>query len=90
MAMIGESPYLILDEPSAGLDPISRKRMFSYFKSFDQKQAVIIITQRIDEAESISDKIAIMVNGSFKDMGTPSYLKSTYGYGYRLRLDLSN
>lgn len=37
MAMTTDSPYLIFDEPSAGLDPVSRKRMFSYFKSHENK-----------------------------------------------------
>ena len=49
-----------------------------------------MITQRIDEAESICDSIALMINGEIQDMGDPTYLKAKHGDGYILKVDLFN
>lgn len=48
-----------MDEASNGVDPISRKNLYTYLKTLKNTSAVII-THRIDEAEKICDKIAIM------------------------------
>eukprot|EP00347_Sterkiella_histriomuscorum_P008930 403343198 len=87
VAMMGDPQIYMLDECSAGMDPISRKRLFNYLRKVDQ-QTVILITQRIDEAEDICDNIAMMVNGKFKDYGSPGYLKSRHGKGYQIKIEL--
>jgi ABC-type multidrug transport system ATPase subunit len=48
-----------MDEASNGVDPISRKNLYTYLKTFKDTSS-LIITHRIDEAEKICDKIAIM------------------------------
>ena len=51
---------------------------------------MVLITQRIDEAELICDTIAMMDEGRFEDVGTPNYLKDKYGHGYILSIDLKS
>ena len=51
-----------MDEPCNGFDPISRKNFYYYLSTLKDK-TIVLTTQRIDEAENICDKIAIMVNG---------------------------
>ena len=46
--------------------------------------SVHITTHRMNEAEHLYDKIAIMINGKFVVYGTPSYLKTRYGQGYSI------
>ena len=51
-----------LDEPSTGVDPVSRKHLFSMIKQLSES-SVLMTTHRMDEAERLCDYIAIMVNG---------------------------
>ena len=53
-------------------------------------QTILIITQRIEEAENICDNIALMFDGRLKDYGSPAILKSRHGIGYQLKIQLLN
>jgi len=71
----------LLDEPTTGVDPVSRRSLFSVLKVL-KNSSVILSTHRMDEAEQLCDNLAIMVNGYFTCYGSPSYLMETYGQGY--------
>jgi ATP-binding cassette, subfamily A (ABC1), member 3 len=75
-----------LDEPTTGVDPVSRRSLFKMLKQLPQC-SLILTTHRMDEAEALCDNIAIMINGRFVVFGSPSHLKSTYGLGYSLTLN---
>jgi ABC-type multidrug transport system ATPase subunit len=62
-----------LDEPTTGVDPISRKALFNMVKQLNDS-AVVLTTHRMDEATQLCDKIAIMINGRFVCYGTPNQL----------------
>lgn len=47
-----------------------------------KRASVLLTTHRMDEAEQLCDKIAIMINGRFVVYGSPNYLKTKYGHGY--------
>jgi ATP-binding cassette, subfamily A (ABC1), member 3 len=70
-----------LDEPTTGVDPVSRRSLFHLIKRL-RNSAVVLTTHRMDEAESLCDQIAIMINGRIVVYGTPGYLMHTYGQGY--------
>jgi len=74
-----------LDEPTTGVDPVSRRSLFKMLKGLGQS-AMILTTHRMDEAESLCDTIAIMINGRFVCYGSPGHLKSAYGQGYSIEL----
>ena len=65
---------LILDEAFNCIDPIVRQRIYKYLKSL-KNTSVLMITQRVDEAEKNCDTIAIMADGSIKAIDEPSILK---------------
>jgi ABC-2 type transport system ATP-binding protein len=67
-----------MDEVSNGVDPISRKNLYTYLKSLKNASS-LLITHRIDEAEKICDRIAIMDQGKFIDFDEPTSLKDKYG-----------
>lgn len=48
--------------------------------------SVLLTTHRMDEAEQLCDKIAIMINGRFVVFGSPNYLKNQYGHGYTISI----
>lgn len=81
MSLVGCPTIEFLDEPTTGVDPVSRRSLFNMLKSLDES-ALILTTHRMDEAESLCDNIAIMINGRFVCYGTSGHLKSAYGKGY--------
>ena len=68
------SPHVeFLDEPTTGVDPVSRRSLFKLIKRL-KDTSIVLTTHRMDEAEQLCDKIAIMINGSIVVYGTPTYL----------------
>jgi ABC-type multidrug transport system ATPase subunit len=72
-----------MDEASNGVDPISRKNLYTYLKGV-KGMSTLLITHRIDEAEKICDKLAIMGGGRFLDFDSPANLKERHGLVYML------
>jgi ATP-binding cassette subfamily A (ABC1) protein 3 len=74
MAIIGNPPIILLDEPSAGMDPEARRFMWSVVANISQRDknsAVILTTHSMEEAEALSTKMGIMVRGGiFKCFGS--------------------
>lgn len=83
MSLIGCPKLEFLDEPTTGVDPVSRRSLFKLLKQLENS-SMILTTHRMDEAESLCDKIVIMINGRFVCYGSPGYLKSHYGQGYTI------
>ena len=65
MALIGNTSIILLDEPSAGMDPEAKRFMWQVVKisQRDKKSTVILTTHSMEEAEALSTKIGIMVRG---------------------------
>lgn len=78
MSLVGCPKLDFLDEPTTGVDPVSRRSLFKLLKQLEDA-SMILTTHRMDEAESLCDKIVIMINGRFVCYGSPGYLKSYYG-----------
>ena len=76
---------LFLDEPTTGVDPVSRRSLNRMVKKM-KNASVLLTTHRMDEAEQLCDKIAIMINGRFVVFGSPNYLKNQYGHGYTVSI----
>ena len=79
MAMIGRPKVLFIDEASAGVDPASRRIMWKGIRSEGIDSAVINTTHAMEEAESLSSKLGIMVDRKFSCFGTLQHIKTTYG-----------
>ena len=75
-AIIHNPKVLFLDEPTSGIDPISRRNFWDLIYSFaEEKITIFVTTHYMDEAE-YCDKIALMGNGLIKAIGTPEELKT--------------
>lgn len=70
MALIGQPKVMYIDEASAGVDPANRRNMWKTIKDQGSKSAVVITTHAMEEAESLANKIGIMVDGKFKCLGS--------------------
>ncbi|KAM9165595.1 ATP-binding cassette sub-family A member 13 [Pangshura tecta] len=86
ISFIGNSKTVVLDEPTSGVDPCSRRRIWDILLKYRAGCTLIFTTHHLDEAEVLSDRIAILQHGQLRCCGPPSYLKETYGQGYSLTL----
>ncbi|MEN8077588.1 ABC transporter A family member [Clostridioides difficile] len=74
MALISEPKILFLDEPTLGLDVLARRELWNIIKMLKGKVTIILTTHYLEEAEALSDRIGIMLNGSLKAIGTAKEL----------------
>ena len=91
IAQIGDPKIIYLDEPSCGMDPEARRFMWDVIAKvgIKSKQASIILTTHsMEEAEALSQKVAIMVEGVIKCIGAPQALKEKYGNGIEIECQL--
>ena len=86
IACIGDPQIVFMDEPTTGMDPVSRQSVWKLIQELRQNRIVILTTHSMEEADYLSDRIAVIVDGQFKCIGTPLYLKNTYGDGYRVSM----
>lgn len=104
LAMIGNPPIIILDEPSTGMDPEARHDMWDVIRelskspdkdSKDSKiknetsgKVIIFSTHSMEEAEALSKRIAIIVEGELKCIGSKQELKKKFGKGFEIDVKL--
>ncbi len=79
MALIGEPRILFLDEPTLGLDVIARSELWDIIRSLKGKITIILTTHYMEEAEALSDRIAIMKGGKLLVVGNAEELKELSG-----------
>lgn len=70
MAMITQPKVLFLDEPTLGLDVLARRELHSFVESLKGKITVVLTTHYLEEAQSLADRIAVMVDGRIREVGT--------------------
>lgn len=92
LALVHEPEIVVLDEPSEGLDPQSRRVLWNYIRSLrdDDGKTVILTTHLMDEADRLSDRIAIIDHGKLLRLDTPSNLKKETGEGDVIEMKISN
>ncbi|KAI2660814.1 Glucosylceramide transporter ABCA12 [Labeo rohita] len=86
IAFIGGSRLVVLDEPTTGVDPCSRRSIWDIVLQHKQERTIILSTHHLDEAEVLSDRIAFLERGGLKCCGSPFYLKDKLAKGYNLTL----
>ncbi|XP_007498284.2 phospholipid-transporting ATPase ABCA3-like isoform X1 [Monodelphis domestica] len=84
IALIGDSKVVILDEPTSGMDPFSRRTIWNLIEEFKRDHTILLTTHYMDEADMLGDRIAIMANGTLQCCGSSLFLKHRYGAGYHM------
>ncbi|MBQ7335260.1 MAG: ABC transporter ATP-binding protein [Clostridia bacterium] len=75
MALVGEPQILFLDEPTLGLDIVARRELWRFIESLKGKMTILLTTHYLEEAEALSDRIAVMSQGQLCAVGTAEELK---------------
>lgn len=90
MALTGSPKVVLLDEPSTGLDPASRRDIWKIINNSvkNHNRCILLTTHAMEEAESLCDRIGIMKKGRLCCIGTISRLKELYGSGYRVSISV--
>ncbi len=86
MAIVHEPEIVVFDEPEAGLDPQSRIMVRDFIQQTSEERTVIFTTHNMDEAERVSDRVAIIDRGKLLQLDTPEHLKKSIGKGDVLEL----
>ncbi|KAF0040248.1 hypothetical protein F2P81_008483 [Scophthalmus maximus] len=86
LAFVGGSKVVILDEPTAGVDPYARRGIWDLLLQYRQGRTIILSTHHMDEADILGDRIAIISHGKLCCVGSSLYLKNQLGTGYYLTL----
>ena len=83
MTLVGEPSVIFLDEPTNGLDPRSRRTMWEIVRELASAGVTILLTtQYLDEADQLSDRIAVLDQGTIVAEGTPAELKGRIPGGH--------
>ena len=79
VALLHETKLIFLDEPTGGVDPVTRRRFWDMiYQAADRGVTVFVTTHYMDEAE-YCDRVSIMVDGRIAALDTPEELKKSFG-----------
>ncbi|XP_055994396.1 ATP-binding cassette sub-family A member 13 [Sorex fumeus] len=90
LALLGKPDLLLLDEPSSGMDPCSKRYLWkTIMKEVREGCAAVLTSHSMEECEALCTRLAIMINGSFRCLGSPQHIKNRFGDGFIVRVWLS-
>lgn len=85
VALVGDPPVVFLDEPTTGMDPGARRFLWNSLLAIVQEgRSVVLTSHSMEECEALCTRLAIMVNGRFRCLGSPQHLKDRFGAGHML------
>ena len=92
IALTGCPPLTVLDEPTTGLDPITRRDVWDLLAQLQQKDenACVISTHSMEEADTLCNRIAIISRGELRVSGTQEELKRQFGTGFTVTLTVTD
>ncbi|XP_070068185.1 phospholipid-transporting ATPase ABCA3-like [Drosophila takahashii] len=89
IALIGSPSVIYLDEPTSGMDPAARRQLWNVVSRIRESGKSIVLTSHsMEECEALCTRLAIMVNGEFKCLGSTQHLKNKFSKGLILKIKL--
>lgn len=87
LALVGDPAVVFLDEPTTGMDPSARRFLWNSLLSVVREgRSVVLTSHSMEECEALCTRLAIMVNGRFRCLGSSQHLKGRFGAGHTLTL----
>ena len=88
LCFLGPAKIILLDEPTASLDPVARKHVHEMITTFKGQKTFMLCTHLLSEAETLCDEISIMIKGNVYTCGSPQYLAAKFGTEFKIDLQL--
>ncbi|KAG5189430.1 P-loop containing nucleoside triphosphate hydrolase protein [Tribonema minus] len=89
IALTGQPAVALLDEPSCGMDPVSKRRMWNVIaglRSSGRTRSIVLTTHSMEECEALCTRVGIMRDGQLRCLGSCQHLKSRFGGSYSIEL----
>jgi ABC-2 type transport system ATP-binding protein len=86
LVISSNAKIIFLDEPTTGLDPISRRELWSILSELKKEHLIILTTHYLEEAEELSDYIIILNKGKLVKAGTINDIRTAIGYPYAIKI----
>ncbi|NLK25525.1 MAG: ABC transporter ATP-binding protein [Euryarchaeota archaeon] len=86
MVIAADADFIFLDEPTTGLDPISRQDIWTLLTELGEKRFLFLTTHYLEEAEMIADRVGILDDGTLLALGNMDELRMQLGYQYSVRI----
>jgi ATP-binding cassette subfamily A (ABC1) protein 1 len=86
LAFVGSSKLVVLDEPTAGIDPYARRAIWDLLAKHKEQRTIVLSTHYMDEADILGDRVAIISDGKLCFVSTPLAFKCRFSTGYQLTL----
>jgi len=91
LALIGRPKIMLLDEPTTGVDPAARRKIWETINNIRKSGTSVILTSHsMEECEALCDRLAIMVQGNFQCLGGPQHIKTKFGQGFQIIVKLES
>lgn len=90
ISSIGDPEIIFMDEPTTGMDPMSRRHVWDLIQRMKKDRVIILTTHSMEEADILADRIGIMAQGKLRCVGDSLHLKNRFGTGYRLTVAVQN
>jgi len=90
MATLGNPKYVFLDEPTTGLDPLSRRKIWDLLMKKKEGRVIFLTTHYMDEADILADRKLILSKGKIRCLGTSLFLKNHFNMSYDLDVETNN
>lgn len=85
MALIGEPKVLLLDDPSSGVDPIARRKMWAMLKKNQADRITVLSSHFLNDADALADQTVVLSDGRIKCCGSTEFIMEKFSRGYHLR-----
>lgn len=83
---VGDPKVIIMDEPTTGMDPVNRRCAWKLIQEMRKNRVVLLTTHSMEEADVLSDRVCVIVDGQLKCIGTSLFLKNSFGDGFRVTI----
>jgi len=86
IALLGEPMIIFLDEPTTGMDPVTRAEVLQMISEAKRGRVIVLTSHAMEEVDLLADKIAVMSHGKMQAVGTSLRLKRRFGAGFKMTM----
>ncbi|PAA70223.1 hypothetical protein BOX15_Mlig032278g1 [Macrostomum lignano] len=90
VALVGDAKVLLLDEPTSGVDALSKRLIWKLLQEYKTKCSIILSTQAMDEADILADRKMFLSGGALICAGSSHFLKSAFDCGFEFNVTLKS